>query len=95
MSMLQTMGQIWVQNGFEEKLSFLPIALDSCLIKLALALFRVQIRGASGAANLGSGLPKLNNSVVSRRWTKCDRTCVTTSEMHLMIFLLLGWSRGW
>ena len=62
-----SIGPVWVQNGFEEKLSFLPIALDSCLIKLALALFRVQIRGASGAANLGSGLPKLNNSVVSRR----------------------------
>ena len=52
---------------FHEKICFLPIALDSCLIKLALALFRVQIRGASGAANLGSGFPKLKNSVVSRR----------------------------
>ena len=93
--MLQTMGPMLVQNGFEEKISFLPIALDSCLIKLALALFRVQIRGASGAANLGSGLPKLNNSVVSRRWTKCERTWVTTSEMHLMKILLVSWSRGW
>jgi hypothetical protein len=58
-----------------------PIALDSCFIKLDLALFKVQIRGASGAANLGSGLPKLNNSVVSRRWTKCCRTCVITADL--------------